>query len=294
MKIIPPYKISSEILALIHEAKEYLILVSPYVDFANWQAMKSAIQNAVNRNVKIKFYVRLEDKNFKSWEQVEGLGITPKLVKNLHTKLYFNEKSGIVTSMNLLTSSNLNAIEFASIYNLPEEGEELKSYVKNYLEPDIEKEKPNDEDLYVAKEKFAILLENYLSNSLERNVYCKWQKGILQINAKNTYGVSLDKVRNTFSIYGIVSGLESDNFRKFQQDSKLSASGLKLFLDGEEGSLSSFVASSSKSFTHNNFDFLLVNEKKEIMDYVLGFIFELTGFKEYCYENRKMLNAQND
>lgn len=292
MKIIPPYKISSEILALIHEAKEYLILVSPYVDFANWQAMKTAIQNAMSRNVKIKFYVRLEDKNFKSWEQVEALGIIPKLVKNLHTKLYFNEKSGIVTSMNLLTSSNLNAIEFASIYNLPEEVEELKSYVKNYLEPNIEKEKPNDEDLYLAKERFHIILQNFLSNELDKRVSCKWQNGVLQINTGSTYYVSLDKVRNRFSISGIVSGLESDHFETFRKESKLSSLQLTCFND--EGSIGSFEASLNKSYTSNNFDFLSVNEKKEIIDYVFGFIFELTGFKEYCYENRKVLNAQND
>jgi hypothetical protein len=291
MKIIPPYQITSEILNLIHEAKEYLILVSPYVNFNNWESIKVAIQNASNRNVKIKFYTRLDNENFKSWEQIEALNIQPKLVKNLHSKLYFNEKTGIVTSMNLLTSSNLNAIEFGAIYNTNEELEELKSYVKKYLEPNTEKEKPNDEDLYIAKEKFQLLTQNFLSNSLNSSISCKWQSGNLRINAKNTFFIELDKVRNIFSISGIVSGLESENYRIFLNNSKLN--NLDVFNNSVANSLGTFIGVSKKSFSHNNFDFLSVNEKKEILDYTLKFILELNEFKDYCYENRKTL-AEND
>lgn len=290
MKIIPPYQITSEILTLIHEAKEYLILVSPYVNFNNWESIKQAIQNASDRNVKIKFYTRFDNENFKSWEQIEALGTHPKLVKNLHSKLYFNEKTGIVTSMNLLTSSNLNAIEFGAIYNTTEELEELKSYVKKYLEPNTEKEKPNDEDLYIAKEKFQLITQNFLSNSLNRGVSCKWQNGSLTINTKNTFYISLDKVRNIFSISGIVSGLESENFAKFKTDTNLS--NLEIILNREVGMMSSFEAVSKKSFSHNNFDFLSVNEKKEILDYTLEFITELKEFKSYIYENRKILSEE--
>jgi hypothetical protein len=287
MKIIPPYQITSEILNLIHEAEEYLILVSPYVNFNNWESIKVAIKNAANRNIKIKFYTRLDNENFKSWEQIEALEIQPKLVKNLHSKLYFNEKTGIVTSMNLLTSSNLNAMEFGAIYNTANELQELKSYVKKYLEPNVEKEKPNDEDLYIAKEKFQILTQSYLSRSLNSGVSCKWQNGGMIINAKNIFYINLDKVRNNFSISGVVSGLESGYFNTFKKDSKLN--NLELNNEGEEGSMSSFVGFTKKSFSHNNFDFLSVNEKKEILAYTLGFIIELTEFKDKCYEEKKAI-----
>lgn len=290
MKIIPPYQITSEILNLIHEAEDYLILVSPYVNFSNWESIKVAIKNASNRNVKVKFYTRLEDNNFKSWEQIEALDIKPKLVKNLHSKLYFNEKTGIVTSMNLLTSSNLNAMEFGAIYNTTEELDELKSYVKKYLEPNVEIEKPNDEDLYIAKEKFLILSQNYLSSSLNRRVSCKWQNGNIVINANNTFYINLDKVRNNFSISGIVSGLESENFATFKKETRLT--NLELQNDGEIGSMSSFVGYTKKSFSHNNFDFLSVNEKKEVLEFTLGFIYELNLFKNYIYENRKNLSVE--
>ena len=40
MKIIPPYQITSEILNLINEAEKYIVLVSPYVNFNNWERIK--------------------------------------------------------------------------------------------------------------------------------------------------------------------------------------------------------------------------------------------------------------
>lgn len=282
MKIIPPYQITSEILNLIHEAESYLILVSPYVNFNNWESLKNALSNASKRKVNIKFYCRLENDNFKSWEQLEAIGIKPKLVKNLHSKLYFNEKSGIVTSMNLLTSSNLNAIEFGSIYHTQDELEELKSYVKKYLEPNVEKEIPNEDDLYLAKEKFLNIVNDFLSGYIDCRVYCKWQNGSLVINANNTYYAEIDKVKNTFSITGVVSGIESEQFETFCALSNAKSLNLSL-----TQSVSSFTAYSTKSLTHSNFDFLKVAEKKELLDYILLFISELNDFKEQCYYKSK-------
>lgn len=106
-------------------------MVSPYVDFKNWGGIKQEIEKAKQRGIKIEFITRHDVNNSKSWEQIEALGIKPKLVKNLHAKLYYNEKSGIVTSMNLLTSSNLSAIEFGSIYDTEDEIQQLKYFVKH-------------------------------------------------------------------------------------------------------------------------------------------------------------------
>src|SRR5688500_7622706 len=106
MKILQPHKISNEIFDLIYEAKQYLIIVSPYVNFKYWERLASELVNAKNRGVRIDFFVRNEPENAASWEQVESLGIAPRLVNNLHAKFYFNEKNGVISSMNLLSSSN--------------------------------------------------------------------------------------------------------------------------------------------------------------------------------------------
>lgn len=287
MKIIPPYQITSEILDLINESEKYLIIVSPYVNFKNWDRIKLDIENALKRNVQINFYTRFDNENFKSWEEIESLGIKPKLIKNLHAKLYFNEKSGIVTSMNLLTSSNLNAIEFGAIYNTDAELDELRSFVKKYLEPNLEKDKPNDEDLYLAKEKFDVVLSNFLTHNLERHVNCSWKNGVLNVNDKNQYFMSIDKVKNFFSISGIISGDENGNFENFYTKNKAKFNTSDIFVQGEQGCMGSAVLLSKKSFTSSNFNYLSVNEKKEIIDISLNFINELSDFKNDCYKNKK-------
>ncbi|NEW79027.1 MAG: hypothetical protein GZ086_06280 [Gelidibacter sp.] len=287
MKIIPPYQITSEILNLINEAEKYLIIVSPYVNFKNWDRIKLDIENALKRNVQINFYTRFDKENFKSWEEIESLGIKPKLIKNLHAKLYFNEKSGIVTSMNLLTSSNLNAIEFGSIYNTENELTELRSFIKKYLEPNLEKEKPNDEELYLAKEKFTIVLSNYLTHHFERHVNCKWQDGFLCINANNQYYLGIEKLKNRISLSGIVSSDESQQFEEYFSERKKIFETYELFVNGEKGMMCSAVVSSNKSFSHNNFNFLNVMEKKEILGLTYTFINELTKFKDEIYRRKK-------
>tara|TARA_R110000823_G_C15950476_1_gene501636 strand:+ start:7016 stop:7942 length:927 start_codon:yes stop_codon:yes gene_type:complete len=287
MKIIPPYQISSEILNLINNSEKYLIIVSPYVNFKKWDRIKLDIVNALKRNVQIIFYTRLDNENFKSWEAIESLGIKPKLIKNLHAKLYFNEKSGIVTSMNLLTSSNLSAIEFGSLYNTKDELRELGSFVKKYLEPNVEKEKPNDDDLYIAKEKFNIVLSNYLSHHLERQVNCRWQNGVLSINANNQYFIGIEKVKNRLSISGIISGLESLEFDKYFYERKNIFEPHELFMHGEKGMMCSAVVTSSNSYSHNNLNFLNVMEKREIITLILTFICELTEFKDHIYRCKK-------
>lgn len=280
MKIIPPYQITSEILNLINEAEEYIILVSPYVNFTKWERMRIDIMNAVKRGIRVVFYTRMDNENSKSWEQIEDLGLTPKLIKNLHAKLYFNEKSGIVTSMNLLTSSHLNALEFGSIYNTDEELKELKSFVKKFLEPSVEVEKPTDEDLYIAKEKFIVLTQHFLSNNLRRSVYCQYNNNNINFNVNNQYSAYLDKISKIFVVSGIISGFESDNFDFFKKNFNMKNVKVELYQ-------SSIAVEYNNKLSSSNFDYLTVMEKKEMLDIILGFVIKLSTFKEYCYQLKK-------
>lgn len=280
MKIIPPYQITSEILNIINEAEKYIVLASPYVNFNNWDRIKVDIINALKRGVRIEFYARLDNENFKSWEQIESLGIKPKLIKNLHAKLYFNEKSGIVTSMNLLTSSNLNAIEFGSIYHTEEELSELKSFVKRFLEPNFTFLKPNEEDIYLAKEKFTMILSNFLSNKFNRTVNTKWRNGTIELNVNNQYYLDIDKGNNQVNLSGIISGLEFENFKKFKE--KYDYNGFQI-----SANPSSIYISSDFKVSNSNLNFISVSEKKRLIEVIAKFIKDLSEYKKECYERKK-------
>lgn len=286
MKIIAPYQISSEIINLIHQAKEYLILVSPYMDIQKWEVFKTEFLKAQKRGVKISVYIRYDSDNFKSWEQLEAFNIKPKLIEGLHAKLYFNEHSGIVTSMNLLNSSNLSALEFGAIYDTSEELSELKKFVKSYLSPIVEKEIPTDEKLYFSKEKFTTILTNALENELKRGVSCRWDGRSFLLHAENQFHFNIDKVKNTFYISGVISGLEHNHYSYFLKNTELQKTATLTLRDN------SILLNLNKKLTASNFDHLLINEKIKLLDCIVDFVLDLLSFKRYCYENRKMLSSK--
>ena len=177
MKILQPHKISTEIIDIIYEAKDYLILVSPYVNFQNWDRIATELKNAKRRGVKIDFFVRNEPENSRSWEQVSSLDIQPRLVPNLHAKFYFNEKNGLISSMNLLSSSNSNSIEIGCKLDTIEEIIQLRVFVNDFIISNESESIPDADDLYLSKEKFTVVLENFLSNVLKSRTSVYFSKG---------------------------------------------------------------------------------------------------------------------
>ncbi|WP_019039543.1 phospholipase D-like domain-containing protein [Psychroflexus tropicus] len=282
MKIIQPYQITSEILNLINDSEEYLVLVSPYVNFKNWDRIMTDLSNARNRGVNIQFYIRLDSNNYKSWEQIESLNIKPKLIKNLHAKLYFNEKAGIVTSMNLLTSSNLSAIEFGSICDSEDEMVELKMFVKKVLEPNVELTKPNPDEIYLSKERFNVILSNSLSNRFERSVNAYWKNGSLNFNVGNQYYLDIDKGNNIVYVIGITSNLETENFQSFLEKNKFSE-----FV--AESSQNNIRIRSEFRLSNSNLNYITVKEKKKLINVICDFVEKLAEHKEECYRKKKSL-----
>jgi hypothetical protein len=87
--------------------KDRLILVSPYLQFAD--RIKEHLYNLNSRKCDIRIIYRenklqIEDNN---WLESQ-IGIRTSLCKNLHAKCYINENAAIITSMNLYAFSQLN------------------------------------------------------------------------------------------------------------------------------------------------------------------------------------------
>jgi len=283
MKILPPHKISTEIIDIIYEAKERLVIVSPYVNFSNWERLAAELRNAKKRGVQIDFYVRNEPENSKSWEQVEELGIKPCLVTNLHAKFYFNEKNGIISSMNLLSSSNSNSIEIACKLETNEEIEDLKRFVNDFIIPNGSSDIPDEDDLYLSKERFTVALENYLSNVLKSRTSIYYKNGLFAINTlSNKFDLSIDKVDNSIIIIGILSSKEADIFA-IEQNKYFTSDYFhyKLFREGN-GSYDTFGAFSKVRLSNSFLDNLRVNEKKELISEIAHFFECCRNFKNAC------------
>ena len=86
MQFIPPAEISGKIMTLIDQAKQELVIVSPYNKVTNWDKLIKRLNKVRSRGVKITWYIRSHIKN--NEEQIRALGIDPISVDNLHAKLY--------------------------------------------------------------------------------------------------------------------------------------------------------------------------------------------------------------
>lgn len=135
MQLIKLSEISSKIMSLIDEAEQRFVAVSPYVKISKWDKMKKKLSSLAHRRIACFFYVR--DGEPLALEELKAIGIVPYTVRNLHCKLYFNEKEAIVTSMNLLYSSEVNSIELAYATTTKDEYDEIIQYYKKNIEGNI-------------------------------------------------------------------------------------------------------------------------------------------------------------
>lgn len=122
MKILDnSLSISNEILSIIKKSKEFLYLISPYIQFGKYsltelKAMKKSITKALKRDINVNLITRTLDKahqfsrsnyetNLKFMHE-EGCKIY--FVSNLHSKIYCNDSEALLTSMNLYLASIMN------------------------------------------------------------------------------------------------------------------------------------------------------------------------------------------
>lgn len=92
---------------LIKGTKDRLILISPYLQFADRIKEHLNNLNIQKRDIRIVYRenkLQLEENN---WLESQ-IGIRTSLCKNLHAKCYINENAAIITSMNLYEFSQQN------------------------------------------------------------------------------------------------------------------------------------------------------------------------------------------
>lgn len=131
MLLIKPKQISGDIMTLFEEADQKVIVVSPYYKVTKWDKLLNCLDSLKRRKIDIEFYVR--ENEWDSINELKAIGFNPVTIKNLHTKLYMNEKYAIVSSMNLNLSSDTNSLDIAMKTQSPGEYAELFDYYKRYI-----------------------------------------------------------------------------------------------------------------------------------------------------------------
>jgi len=133
MELIKPSEISARILTLLDESDERVIMVSPYMKVSKWYKFVNKIKGLKTRRIQTEIYVRDDPDNVVTYHDLDQLALQYIKIPHLHCKLYLNERYGIVTSMNLLLSSEINSLEIGYSTETWEEYNDLLDFYHRYV-----------------------------------------------------------------------------------------------------------------------------------------------------------------
>jgi hypothetical protein len=209
MLFIKPSEISGKIMTLLDESDQFALIVSPYVKISKWYKLLKKLESLKLRNITNHFIIRDDQGNSNSFHELDNLKISYFAIPNLHCKLYMNEKYAIVSSMNLLFSSEINSIELAYQTETESEYLELKTFSERHLGMNFDLSKSTHSS-HEENVDWRDMVCEVLNQKLSRK-YSVGQDGIyFNINTgKNNYSSSIFSYdRNLFQISGILTSRE--------------------------------------------------------------------------------------
>jgi len=122
------HQIQSEIIDIIKDAKDYCFVVSPY--YQPWHQLVKALELAAVEEKRIFFLFRDDQHENRDIRALnEEFGFDVFFIKNLHAKLYLNEREGLISSMNLYDYSKENNFEIAYKITSSHEAREIAKSV---------------------------------------------------------------------------------------------------------------------------------------------------------------------
>ena len=132
LELLYDEKVLPSIVELAEEAREQLVLISPYNDFS--VTLRDVVEQTARR-VSVIAICRSDQaqKEKAHLEWLIALGAEVLLVERLHSEIYMNESSAIVTSMNLLQGSAVNSKEIAFRVQDTENRKKIFNYVRQRL-----------------------------------------------------------------------------------------------------------------------------------------------------------------
>jgi hypothetical protein len=133
MKLIKPSEISARILTLLDESDERVIIVSPYMKISKWYKFINKVNKLKTRRIPTEIYIRDDPENTATYRDLDQLALKYKKIPHLHCKLYMNERYGIVTSMNLLLSFEINSLEIGYVTETRTEYNDLLRFYNRYI-----------------------------------------------------------------------------------------------------------------------------------------------------------------
>lgn len=129
-------EVPTQLLSVIRNADKYAVIVTPYIKL--WGHAKQAIEQAKRKGIQMTFLVRSDQQDDLErarddliWLQSNDVAVWG--VERLHAKIYLNEKSVVISSMNLHQSSAQNSLEIAMVVQDQNSIRRIREYVEKSL-----------------------------------------------------------------------------------------------------------------------------------------------------------------
>jgi hypothetical protein len=275
MQLLKPKQISGEIMTLFEEAEETVIIISPYYKISKWHKLLNCLEDLNRRNIDIEVYVRSNE--WQSIKELESIGLDFIPIPNLHTKLYLNEKQGIVSSMNMLFSSDTSSLDIGLKTQSKDEYLDLYKYYKRYIKSHGELLK-ND----ISRFDFIEDLNSKLFGMLGEHVSVGLKGRKLIINGTNKYEVFIANERtNNLRISGILSQREFEY--AIQNKPVLNDPPIKIeIIEGTNGYYN-MIWGTVKDLKSNFIDELNEEEAEKIVVHIYNFISVIEAVKFATY-----------
>jgi len=268
--------IYGEIEKLLENSKQFVYLVSPYIEFEikdhdSYEKFTNAINLAIKNNVKVNFISRQPD--LYSKRDLEGKlkdfiekGCNLYLVPNLHTKIYCNESKALISSMNLYMHSVINNEEIGVKIGKKHEMEEFEKILYYIYKLKLKSNRSNE----IKIEPYSKMEESFDIEKNKEYIY------VLKLENKNWW---VGKSKNPLTrIAAHKDGMGSS----WTQDNKVIA--VKEII--EEGNLTEITISYMKEYGWKNIRGTCFNEMYE--KYIPKKI------REFVSEEKKKLNEEQD
>ena len=125
VELLTDWQIGDALMRIVAQAQQRLTLVSPYNK--HWGHLKREVAAAQGRGVPVTIYYRADE----SSPMAEYDGVTAIPVRMLHAKIYANETTALVSTMNLLETSAMYSRDVGLLLRDPKLRHEIDEYVKS-------------------------------------------------------------------------------------------------------------------------------------------------------------------
>ncbi len=124
------HELTTEIIKLIESTQSYCYIVSPYIKI--WPQLERVLSMAASKKTFLTFVIREDKGSDKLIELLNGkYGFEVYVIADLHIKLYLNESSCLLSTMNLYDASQQKNLELG--YFVSNAAEVKKKIIDDYI-----------------------------------------------------------------------------------------------------------------------------------------------------------------